>query len=211
MAKHLEMSIEKEREYFSGELHDLVGQSLTGLKMDIDAILMTRPKDECSMKFKEVVTRLNDLIKTVQNITATVRPMMLRGKGLKQNIEWYISEFERRSKMEVFENIDYSVDLPQDVVICVIRILQESLTNIIRHSKATQVGIMIKRSGDWLHMTVSDNGVGITDEQKNSQDSSGIIIMNERVSTLGGRFHITTEDKLGTKINIQFPLKQQKL
>jgi two-component system, NarL family, sensor histidine kinase UhpB len=204
---HLQHSIEEERLLISQELHDHLGQLLTGIKLDLDAIVMNMADKDEIIKIKKIVVRINQLISSVKNFTATIRPVMLSGQSMKSNIDWYVSEFEKRNNIKVTMDIDYSIELPDQMSLGVFRIIQEALTNVSRHSKAGRVELVIKKIKKSFHMIISDDGIGIRDELMSQKNSFGIIIMNERVESMGGKFSISTANESGTEITINIPLK----
>jgi signal transduction histidine kinase len=210
MAAHIQYSVEKEKTYIANELHDQVGQYLTGMKFDLDAVIINMQESEKVKQIRNTVVRINELIGIVQNLTATIKPVVLSGMGLKADVDWFVREFEQRTQMDVFMDIDYTLDISEEAALSIFRILQESLTNIGRHSKASRVEIIVKKVNESFHFVISDNGIGITEEQINSQKSFGIIIMKERVNAMGGTFIISSKNKTGTRIDISIPLKQQK-
>ncbi len=101
--------------------------------------------------------------------------------------------------------MDSDITIPPDASLIIFRIMQEALTNIARHSGATTVKIMLSRKGDNINFSISDNGIGITEDKINSKKSFGIISMKERSASLGGTFKISREDDHFTVINLIFP------
>jgi signal transduction histidine kinase len=210
MAARIQDSVEKEKSYIAYELHDQVGQYLTGIKYELFSVIMKMPEDENVLKIKNIIVSIKELLVRVQNLTATIRPVVLSGMGMKANIDWYIHEFEQQTKIKVLTDIDYSISLSDDNALIIYRILQESLTNIGRHSKANRADIIVKKVDETFNLTISDNGIGITDEQIHAHKSYGIFFMKERIKSIGGSFSISSKKDAGTQIDISIPLKQQK-
>jgi signal transduction histidine kinase len=210
MASYNQYSVEKEKTQIAVELHDQIGQHLTGLKYDLDAIIIDMQEQEKVLKIKNIVNRINELINRVENLTSTIRPVTLHGGSMKSSVEWYLKNFEQQSGIKVNADIDFTIELPEEDALIIYRILQEAFINIGRHSKATQAEIIVKNLHNSFHLVISDNGIGITDEQIHSVKSFGLLIINERVKALNGSFSISSENNIGTRIEISIPLKQQK-
>ena len=149
--------------------------------------------------------QVSDTIKTVQRLTAQLRPEILDDLGIAVAIEWYAKEFAHRNNVCISLNIDPEISIPPEASLTIFRIMQESLTNIARHSGATKVDIGLNIVGESLHFNISDNGIGITEKELNSKKSFGIKIMKERVVSLGGTFEIYNEN--GTIIKLTLPAK----
>jgi signal transduction histidine kinase len=156
----------------------------------------------------DVMLGLTDsAIQTVKRIATELRPGILDDLGLVSAIEWQTKEFQNRSGIKC--NFEIMVDeftIEDEISIAVFRIFQESLTNIARHSQATKVEVTIKKASDFLLVEISDNGVGISEEQINSSKSLGLIGMNERVSVFRGKLTISREANGGTVVRVYIPI-----
>lgn len=203
---HIQRMQEEERTRISREIHDELGQSLTGIKMDLVWL-----KDEISHGQKPLVDKLIKFIDTtmriVQRISTQLRPVILDDLGLIAAIEWQIQDFQNRSGINCelfFETEDISID--QDRSTATFRILQEALTNIFRHAEASKVIVNLEQKGKNLLMSVIDDGKGITKEQINNRNSLGILGMKERLQPWGGKFLISKITGSGTKLTVRLPL-----
>ncbi|RKZ00464.1 MAG: hypothetical protein DRQ13_00350, partial [Ignavibacteriae bacterium] len=211
LARRLQMIREEERATIAREIHDDLGQSLTALKIDITWMKQNLGivEEKRSAKIDVMLNLTNSTIKTVKRIATELRPGILDDLGLIPAIEWQAEEFRKRSDIQC--NLQISVDeviIEEDISIAVFRIFQESLTNIVRHSGATKIEVVINRKDDLLQMEVTDNGVGISEEQISSSRSLGLIGMNERVSVLKGKLTISRAAEGGTTVKVDIPLKR---
>jgi signal transduction histidine kinase len=211
LASHVQYAIEKEKSQIAVELHDQIGQHLTGLKLDLDAIIINKKEDEMVIKIRNIVKRINELINTVENLTSNISPVILKGGSMKSSVDWYLETFQEQTGINIIDDIDYSIQIPEEDAVIIFRILQEAVTNIGRHSRATEAEITVKNINNSFSLFISDNGIGITDDQIHSIKSFGLMVMSERVKALGGTFRISSIKNKGTQIEINIPLKQQKI
>jgi signal transduction histidine kinase len=206
LRKYIEEVIEKERKAISRELHDDLGQELTAVRLDLAII-----KDNCAdpdmiLKINKVSAHICKIIKSVQRLTLQLRPHILDDLGLESAIEWYTAAFAQRSNIKVYLQIEPEIACSHDISFTVFRIIQESLTNVVRHSKASRVDIMLHHKGHAIHLKIFDNGIGISEFEKRSNKSFGIISMKERAASLGGSLEIEGENGGGTLVKMIIPL-----
>ena len=206
LTQYIEKVREDERVAISRELHDDLGQALTAVKIDLGIIKQNVSDCEVVIKINKVSSLVGDTIKTVQRLTSQLRPEIIDDLGLEAAIEWYTKEFAQRNGIGIFLDIDSGIFISPDASLIIFRIMQESLTNIARHSMANRVDISLMRNGDNIYFRISDNGVGITEDEIKSKKSFGIISMKERAASLGGTFEICRENDCGTVIKLIFPL-----
>lgn len=213
LTAHLEKVREEEKTMISREIHDELGQALTALKFDV-AWLNRRLKplinDErisgVQDKLSTMVEMLNSTLKSMRRITSDLRPGILDDLGLVASIEWYLNEFINRTAISCELNIGVKEILLNDVnKTAFYRIVQEILTNIARHSKATKMSFNLTENKNKYCLVVSDNGVGIPKDKKRSLDSFGLIGIKERCLLLGGTFRMKSEEGKGTTITIRVP------
>lgn len=207
LTQYIEKVREKERKAISRELHDDLGQALTAIKIDLGNIKQTITDPETNKKVSKVIGVVGDTIKSVQRLTEQLRPPIISDLGLEAAIEWYVKEFCERTKLDFSLDVKHLLDISPDVSLAIFRIMQESLTNIARHSKATHVSINFSKSNESIILVISDNGIGITDEQINSKKSFGIISMKERARALGGFLKIFRDKNNGTVNELIIPIK----
>ncbi len=209
LSQHVEKVRENERVAISRELHDDLGQALTAVKIDLGLIRQRVSDPDALVRINKVSALVSDTIKTVQRLTAQLRPQILEDLGLEAAIEWHTKEFTERFgvKISLDLNLDSELYISPDASLTVFRIMQESLTNIARHSRATNVDIRLSKTSDEIHFSITDNGVGITEKEINSKQSFGLIGMKERAASLGGTLEISNLEENGTEIRMVFPIK----
>ena len=169
LTEHQRTLREDEQKRISREIHDELGQELTGLKMHIHYLKRRLAKPDEMVPGREVRASLDDLsemvdgtIVSVRRIAAEIRPSLLDDFGLMAAIEWQLNEFEKKTKMEVIFQVNvHEVDWGGEINTAKFRILQEALTNVARHADAKKVRAKMDVSEDSLVMTISDDGKGI--------------------------------------------------
>lgn len=209
LSKHVEQARENERLNIARELHDDLGQALTAVKIDLEIITQNTSDSIVKEKLQDVKVLVGDTIRTVQRITSQLRPEIIDDLGLEAAINWYTKEFSLRYGIEVFLDIESGIAISNDDALPLFRIMQESLTNVARHADATQIEIVLRQQGSFIHFEVRDNGVGITEAEIKSKKSFGIMSMKERTASLGGTFNISRRVKFGSKIVISFPINKR--
>ena len=215
LAAHVQTAREQERAEVAREIHDELGQVLTGLEMDL-AWLHTRlaENDEGSRhalldKLDAMSSLVDTTIESVQRIAAELRPGVLDDFGLLAAIEWQAQEFEKRAGIPCTLLLAIEdIHLEDAASTALFRIVQEALTNVARHAEATTVAISLKQEGDTLHLKVKDNGKGIAEDAMTGSASLGILGMRERARFLGGEVSITGLAKKGTTVEVTVPLRE---
>jgi PAS domain S-box-containing protein len=205
--KHLNEVREEERTSIAREIHDDLGQSLAGLKIDLLGIQEDINDEICrTQPIEKAISLVETTIKTVQKISSQLRPQMLDELGLASAIEWQASEFKKRTGINCKLKLDEIDGLAGNIAISLFRIFQAALTNIMRHSKATSVSVKLETKDQIILLQVIDNGIGITHEQLYSAKSFGIIGMRERANQINGKLRIKTGVNIGTEIIVSVPL-----
>lgn len=210
LANHLEKTREQERKNMAREIHDEIGHALTSLKLDMNLLIKKK-----FMREEMLISRLNsmmkhieDTIKTVQQISAQLRPSILDHFGLIAAIEWQAKEFQRQTTIRCKYSLpDEDIEIPENKTIAIFRIFQEILTNIARHSQATRVDINLTIENNILELQVSDNGIGIKKEYLNSPTSLGLIGMHERAKLIGGKLTLNSVINVGVTITLSVAIK----
>lgn len=209
VTSHLEKAREQERRAMALEIHDELGQSLTGLKMDIHWLgrRLSGQKSEIHEKISEMDQQLDHTVHTVQRISSELRPCLLDDLGLSAAIEWQANKMHERLGITIdIISIPEDISLDESCSITVFRIFQEALTNIARHSEANQVEILLEQKKDRIILSVKDNGRGITEEQINDPNSLGLIGMRERTFLLNGKLALQHNQKgPGTTVLLTIP------
>jgi PAS domain S-box-containing protein len=209
LTAHQDRVKEAERKRIAREIHDELGQTLLALRIDV-SMLEARTGNShprLNEKVRSALHHIDATVKTIRTIINNLRPAVL-DLGLNAAIEWQVAEFRRRSGIacDLFmgEN-EFAVD--DACATSLFRILQESLTNVIRHANASRVFIKLYQEDKRLVMKITDNGVGIYPEGHKSGTSFGLVGIEERIHALGGEFQITSSPGQGTTLNIYIPLK----
>jgi PAS domain S-box-containing protein len=184
LTQYIEKVREDERVVIARELHDDLGQALTAVKIDLGNIKQNISDSEVISRINKVSALVSDTIKTVQRLTSQLRPQIIDDLGLEAAIEWYTKEFEERSKVKIILDIESGAVVGPEASLIIFRIMQEALTNIARHSKASSVHIILSKTGSFVNFSISDNGIGISEKEINSKKSFGIISMRERAASL---------------------------
>ena len=209
--KHLNDVREEERTSIAREIHDELGQSLAGLKIDLIAMKEAlNDRVSTNHRIDKAISLVDGTIKTVQKLTSELRPQMLDELGLASAIEWQTGEFKKRTGIKCKLNLQDIDDLAQNVAISLFRIFQTSMTNIMLHSKATSIMVKLKKIKGAVQLRIIDNGRGITLDQLNSPKSFGIIGMRERTNQINGKIEILTQENIGTEIIVTVPLMLNK-
>jgi PAS domain S-box-containing protein len=209
LTRHLESVREEERSRISREIHDELGQVLTGLKFDLSRLLSRPPDNRTDMteRVTSMITMVDDTIGSVRRIATELRPGVLDDLGLEAAIEWQAKEFEARTAIRcAFRSCLKEIELEGPLATGVFRILQETLTNVARHSGATQVDVTLTAQTGRLALTVADNGKGITAREQGDRRSLGLLGMRERALLLGGQISITGRPAAGTTVVLDVPL-----
>lgn len=200
---------ETERRYIARELHDQVGQSLTGLKLVLDSARMLAPED-LGAQLAEARSAINELLGRVRNLSLDLRPSMLDDLGLLPALRWLIDRYQAQTSINVqwwYVNIDRR--FPALIETTVYRVVQEALTNVARYAKVPEVELRIMGDYDQLLVQIDDEGVGFDVETRlQSRQSVGLIGMRERIDLLGGSFLIESAPHEGTHLNITIPLPE---
>ena len=209
LAARLLVVREEEWMRISREIHDELGQSLTGLKMEVNWIMQRLSPDqqELTAKGESVFKVIDDTIVAVRRIATGLRPEALDQQGLMPAIEWQAREFRRRSGIRCELVLPHGMpELDKERSLAVFRVFQELLTNVARHAAATRVDIELQVEPKALLLTVSDNGRGIADTSARSPKSLGLLGMRERLHSFGGSIDITGAPQRGTKATVSIPI-----
>jgi len=209
LAAHLISVREEERAHIAREIHDELGQVLTGLKMEV-TWLAKRLRDKPLIEKTDSMCKLIDTtVQTVRKIATGLRPEMLDDMGLIAAIGWQAKEFQKRTGIRCRAKLPPEVKLDIDISTTMFRIFQEILTNVARHSRATRVDIELLLNEERIGLEVVDNGVGIADDDLNGKKSLGLLGMHERALLFGGDVKITGTPGHGTRVSVSIPMKQK--
>lgn len=210
-AARLQSVREEESIMIAREIHDELGSALTGLKMDISWSNKHLPADadgKMRQKFDEMSRLIDETIQKVRNISTALRPAILDDLGLAAAIEWQCREFQRRTEINCrITSLYEDAELSQEKATAVFRIYQEILTNAARHSQATSIETSMEKHGEDLILKVSDNGIGIKENDVSASKSLGILGIFERAVVFGGNVKIEGAEGKGTTVTVSIPLE----
>lgn len=202
---------EDERTGIAREIHDELGQGLTGLRIDLAGIARDLPRAPRGLRarIRAMVARLDGTIDSVQRISSELRPSVLDDLGLIAAIEWQAEDFQQRTgvRCQVDLNAQSEIDRPRATA--VFRILQEALTNVARHAAAQRVEITLRVARGQIALIVGDDGRGITAAEAASPQALGLVGMRERALAWDGALEVRGEAGRGTTVTLRLPLERR--
>jgi signal transduction histidine kinase len=207
LSARLVQAQESERRSISRELHDEVGQALSGVLVEmanLSTLIRTSGSEAVAAKAGEIKRLVEDAIRTVRNMALLLRPSMLDDLGLVPALEWQAREMSKRNGVWVKVEADQvSDDLSEDHKTCVYRVVQEALHNVVQHAEARNVKVAVRQRDDQILLSIEDDGKGFHAQRERGM---GLLGMQERVSHLGGTFAVNSEPGRGTTLQIALPL-----
>lgn len=206
MAERVVTAQEQERRRLSRELHDDLGQALIAHMLRLQNL---RPQNETAKReLADLVGDTNQIITRTRQLAQDIRPSMLDTLGLRAALETYSREFGLRTGLPITVEVDEKLaDLSDVYSITLYRFLQETLTNVIKHSKATQVWVDLIVDEHAIVLTVQDNGIGFANKDHSSERGIGLSGLRERLTLVGGNLTITSAPAKGTIISAHLPLE----
>jgi len=198
---------EEERTRVAREIHDQLGQALTAIKIEFASFIHDLPTQyRRSSKTESILQLVSNTIESVRRISTELRPGILDDLGLVAAVEWAAEEFEARTGITV------NLDLPQDDIVtdqeratALFRIFQETLTNVARHARASDVSVRLAEQNGNLILQVRDDGVGMSEQQLSGNRIFGIVGMRERAALLGGELKLSTVPGEGVAVEVHIP------
>ncbi|HSV34343.1 MAG TPA: PAS domain-containing sensor histidine kinase [Ramlibacter sp.] len=199
---------EQEKSRVARELHDELAQSLTALKMDTIWVRDNLGADPQAVERKlgGMLTMLDASVASTRRIAADLRPLLLDDLGLMPAIEWLVQNFMQRSGILCELKAPEDLDLGEPYATAVFRIVQESLTNVAKHSRASRVDVAVLRFGAELVLSVRDNGIGFSITASRKPNSLGLAGLRERAQLLKGAISVQSEPGLGTLVQARIPV-----
>ena len=211
LSMHLLSSREQERAGIAREIHDDLGQSLTAIKLNACWLKNQIPGDRTLLieRTEDAIRLVDTVIQTVKRISADLRPGLLDDLGLSAAVEWQAESYKKRSGIDIHVNVTpEEIVLDEAFSIALFRVFQESLTNVIRHSGATEAWVALSKKTDAVTLAVTDNGVGITENALAKKESFGLIGMRERIHALGGNIRVFKMPAGGTRVSVHVPFSK---
>jgi signal transduction histidine kinase len=198
---------EEERRTIARELHDHLGQLLTGLRFQLESAHRAAPP-ALQPALRESLAASDEILRYLRELTQQLRPRVLDDLGLAPALEWHASLFQRQTGITVALDVSLPPQrLPGELETAVFRLVQEALTNIARHAGVTAANVTLTAGDGRLIAEVTDRGRGFDPEvMKARRDSLGLSGLAERVTLAGGRFEIFSRPGQGTRLHAEFPL-----
>jgi signal transduction histidine kinase len=203
---------ETERKEIARDIHDQLGQTLSGLKIDLNWLLDNL--HDTSIEVREKILELRglteDLISEVQSLVTRLRPAVLDRIGLGAALEWLLEDLEKHLgiRYEIMGDLE-AISIDEETETAVFRIIQESLTNVARHSGASYVKLKIEQAETSCIFEIIDNGRGMSKDQYDLTASMGILGMVERARGIGGELSVESTRGQGTSIRLKLPVLQK--
>lgn len=198
---------ENERRSISRELHDEVGQALTGIRVELANLsrkIRAKDLDGLDVKVDEIKEMVDGSVGVVRNMALLLRPSMLDDLGLVPALQWQAREVSKRTGVRVkVAAEEVSEDLPEDHKTCIYRVVQEALHNCVQHSEATMVRVTVQQEPTRILLAIQDDGIGFDAQQERGM---GLLGMQERVTHLGGTFSVESLPGRGAMVCIVLPL-----
>jgi signal transduction histidine kinase len=211
LAASIEAAREEERISLAREIHDVLGQALTGLKIDLSWLESRVPQAEIGLRKKiEEMKESDDLmLKAVRKISTQLRPAVLDHFGLVAALKWQTQEFQEYTgiRCSFTSNVE-DVELDENRTTAVFRIYLEVLTNVARHASATELVVCLKQEDSTLTLKVADNGRGISEGEISNPASLGLLGMRERAHLLGGSVELHGSPRKGTRVTLRMPMNE---
>jgi signal transduction histidine kinase len=216
LSERLRSAREEEGTRIAREIHDQLGGALTSLRWDLEEVgdVISKPADSAQLtalrkKLKVMMSLTATTLDTVRRVASELRPTALDELGLVEAIEWQAQQFENRTGIAVqYECSLEKVGLNSEQSTAVFRILQEALTNILRHAQATKATITMEEEAGELFLAIEDNGKGITEDEKSGLRSLGLLGMRERAHLIGAQIEVIGMNGKGTLITLRVPLTE---
>lgn len=202
-ATHLNQVLEDERKRIAVEIHDELGQRIVGIKMGLSSFTKKINSVEgAPERLREIIADADNALGSMKKIVVGLRPAILDTLGLFASIEWLVKEVEKNSEIRCTLQLpELERQFDATFSACFFRICQEALTNILKHSEATEVSVTVKEKDNVLLLNISDNGKGI-EKVKLENSSIGLLGMRERAKIMGSELSINSKKNQGTHITL---------
>lgn len=208
LSSHLQNVREEERMQIARDIHDELGQQLTGLKLEISHLIkkMNVTDKLLQQKAEGIISLIDDTVNSVRKISTNLRPSILDDIGLIAALEWLSEEVDKRSGIQIkFKAAIAEPDLPMATATALFRIYQEALTNAVRHSEARHISASLSKRDSHIILVIKDDGLGFDTSIKNNKETLGLMGMKERIFILSGHYELNSKLGHGTEIKISIP------
>jgi signal transduction histidine kinase len=211
LSRRLLEAQEAERRALAHELHDQIGQELTALKIKLAGLQRSATLAPDAPVLGELLGMVDQIVQQVRDLSLGLRPPMLDDLGLASALRWHVNSVTERSGLPIRLEITPSLGrLPAELEMACFRVVQEALTNAVKHARASVVRVAVGQEGSELCLTVRDDGVGfdVAEARKRAVAgaSLGLLGMEERVLFLGGRWGLRSAPEQGTEVWARWPL-----
>jgi signal transduction histidine kinase len=205
---------ETERRHLAHELHDEVGQNLTVLKINLHNARRLTGTNEAGEVFQDSIALVEHTLQQIRNLSLDLRPPLLDAVGLPAALRWYLDRQAERSGLAIQFTADPpDAQLPAGLGIACFRVVQEALTNVLRHAQARRVDVELWQTSTAVQLLLRDDGVGFDVgaawERATRGTSLGLLGMQERVSLVGGELDVSSTPGQGTQVRVLLPLPRQ--
>ncbi|HWQ35821.1 MAG TPA: PAS domain S-box protein [Blastocatellia bacterium] len=211
LSRQLIQAQETERRRIARELHDELGQSLTAVQFGLLAVQQQAVSETAAEALQQAIELVDDAIQLVRHLSVSLRPSALDDLGLAEAVRWHAERLRQRTGLDIEVTVTgLSERLPAEIETACFRVVQEALTNTVRHAQAQHVAISLQKQTDRLTLTISDDGRGFDPGRVQARasrgESMGLTGMRERVQLSGGQLAISSASGSGTEISVSFPL-----
>jgi PAS domain S-box-containing protein len=208
LSNYMQTMSEMERTSIAREIHDVLGQQMTALKYDIAWLKKRKGSDnEINDRVESMNHLVDETMVSIRKVSSELRPKILDDLGLNAAIEWFVTQFEKNTGIKCIVDSELEdMVFEKPVSITIYRILQEALTNVARHSKASRVEIYARVEAGRIVLEICDNGKGITPAEMKKPTSYGLLGMTERAKMIGGEVMIQGKPDKGTRVILLLPV-----
>jgi two-component system sensor histidine kinase UhpB len=203
-AKHLNTIQEEERIRIAREIHDELGQQFIAIKMGLSSMKNSIKEDILLNKIENIISEVESGTRRMKRIATELRPGILDSLGLIPSIAWLGNEFQKKTGITCYVKFNVTEQkFEKDISTCFFRICQESLTNALKHSDASEVTITMYLENSHLNLVVSDNGKGMSEETRKNPFSMGLLGMRERAKAINAHLEIMSQKNTGTVVHLK--------
>ncbi len=212
LSRQLMQVQERERKQLAHDLHDEIGQAVTAIKMNLQTMQRVADVSAVQETLTDSLGILDKILQRVRDLSLDLRPSLLDDLGLGPAVRWYVERQAQRAGLVAEVAVEHvQQGLEPDLAVACFRIVQESITNILRHAKATTIHVDLRQTDRWLDLCVKDDGVGFSNRETlaraASRPSLGLLGMQERAQALGGTIMIESLPGRGTEVRVRIPLR----
>ncbi len=208
LSSHLQSIREEEKAHIAREVHDELGSTLTGLRIDLDWLMDRGDQipETARKKYEGMLGLVQSATAATRRIVTELRPSILDDLGLASALRWQAGEYQRHSELRFhLQTPDPEIPVDRDRALALFRIFQETITNVVKYAKATEVDVILAQTESALVMQIHDNGVGVEPGDLVKPTSHGIRGMRERAQALGGTVRVTGAPGEGTQVIVSLP------